>query len=413
MRKPPKMMNESPKPTGGKRSARRRNAPRESALAHPRLVFPASLRPEPPFGYGKSATGNAVIQGENLATLHLLRATLEESVRCIYIDPPYNNQERYRHYHDAQSHDEWLAAIVKRLYALRALLSVDGSLWVSIDDREVHYLKVAADQVFGRENFITTIVWQQRRSRENRKVFSNDHEYILVYAKSAPVFRTRRNLLPPGEELLKRYRNPDKDPRGPWQSISANVQDGHATKAQYYEIVAPNGKRHRPPKGRCWIYNEGRMREEVAAGNVWFGRDGSGVPRLKKFLDPSRVGLTPHTLWTSQEVGTNNDAKKHLLQLFPGEPVFDTPKPESLIARVLRIATDPGDLVLDAYLGSGTTVAVAHKMDRRYIGIESGDHAVTHCASRLRMVIDGEGGGISQEIGWKGGGGFEFFRAEE
>ena len=345
-----------------------------------------------------------------MQVLKTLHSKYAGRVQCVYIDPPYNNQEQYRHYPDTRSHKDWLNMMVERLLAIRPLLSIDGSLWISIDDREIHYLKVAADSIFGRDNFVTTVVWQQRTTRENRKVFSNNHEYLLVYAIDQRKFRARRNPLPAGPALLARYRNPDSDPRGPWQSISANVQAGHATASQFYDLRAPSGKIHSPPEGRCWVYTREKMQREIAAGNIWFGKSGDGVPRIKRFLKSSKVGLTPETLWPAVEVGTNDEAKKQLLNLFPNNGIFDTPKPEGLIRRVLEISSDPGDLVLDAFLGSGTTAAVAHKLSRRYIGIERGEHAVTYCAERLRLVVDGDSTGISSEIRWEGGGGFDFYR---
>lgn len=201
-----------------------------------------------------------------------MRERCAGAVRCIYIDPPHNNQERYRHYRDSASHTAWLETMVDRLAAMKPFLSADGSIWISIDDHELHYLKVAADDIFGRKNFVTTIVWQQRTTRENRKVFSNNHEYVLVYAVDQRSFRAARNLLPAGPDLLSRYKNPDSDPRGAWQSISANVQDEHATASQFYDLVAPNGRVHRPPEGRCWVYSQDKMKREIAAGNVWFGK---------------------------------------------------------------------------------------------------------------------------------------------
>ena len=360
--------------------------------------------------YGATVKDNALIHAENMCALQSLQETFAGRVRCIYIDPPYNNQERYRHYLDNQGHEEWLRAITSRLELLRPLLCQNGSLWISIDDREMHYLKVAADQVLGRRNFVSTIVWQQRTTRENRKVFSNNHEYLLVYAIDPQQFKAFRNPLSSGAEQLARYKNPDSDPRGPWQSISANAQDGHSVPSQHYEIVAPNGSIHHPPDGRCWVYTKSKIQKEIAAGNLWFGKNGNGVPRIKRFLNGHRIGLTPETLWTADAVGTSDEAKKQLLQLFPDEPVFDTPKPERLLSRVIAIATDEDDLVLDVYLGSGTTAAVAHKMNRRYVGIEQGGQAVTHCASRLRMVVDGDPTGISPMQGWKGGGGFSFYK---
>jgi adenine-specific DNA-methyltransferase len=359
---------------------------------------------------GAAKSGNMIVQGDNLLVLQLLRKQYEGSVKCVYLDPPYNNKESYNHYEDDTGHEAWIEAISARLTSIAPLLREDGSVWISIDDREAHYLKVEADRVFGRDKFLATIIWNQRTTRENRKAFSANHEYVLVYAKNPKLFTTTRNQLPTSAAVLGRFKNPDNDPRGPWQSVSANVQAGHATKGQFYEVVAPNGRRHVPPKGRCWGYSEHRMKDEIRKNNVWFGKDGNCVPRLKKFFSESNGGLTPETIWPASEVGTSKGAKKYLLGLFPNEEVFDTPKPEELIHRILHIATNPGDLVLDAYLGSGTTAAVAHKMGRHYIGIEEGDHAVSHCAERLRRVVGGEAGGISEAVVWKGGGGFDFLR---
>jgi adenine-specific DNA-methyltransferase len=202
------------------------------------------------YSYGQANTGNLIIRGENLFVLNSIASKYKGRIRCVYIDPPYNNHENYAHYSDGLSHDLWLNNITARIEVLIKLLTDNGSLWISIDDREVHYLKVAVDQVFGRNNFITTIIWQQRTTRENRKVFSNNHEYLLVYAKNAKCFADSRNLLPLRPEIRSRYKNRDNDPRGPWQSISLNVQAGHGTRSQFYELVAPNGKRHALPKGR-------------------------------------------------------------------------------------------------------------------------------------------------------------------
>lgn len=371
-----------------------------------------ALQHVPTLSLGEHGTGNMLIQGDNLSVLNELAPRFREQVRCVYLDPPYNNGESYLHYFDSMGHDEWLNAVTCRLRSVHPLLTEHGSAWISIDDSELHYLKVAADSVFGRENFIGTIVWERRTTRENRKVFSRNHEYLLAYAKNYAAWSDARNSMPLNEEIASRYQNPDNDPRGTWQSVTANVQDGHATPQQYYKLRSPGGKIHEPPKGRCWIYTKQKMLEEIRKNNVWFGRDGNGVPRLKKFLAERTAGLTPETLWRSDEVGTTAHAKKHLIELFDTKPLFDTPKPEALIKRVLHINSNPGDLVLDAYLGSGTTAAVAHKMGRRYIGIENGQHLETHCVHRLRQVIDGETGGISAEVGWEGGGGFDYYRVE-
>lgn len=361
--------------------------------------------------YGDRTADNALIHGDNLEILRVLSPKLLGSVRCIYVDPPYNNQESYVHYKDALPHEDWLAETAPRIEQLWPLLRDDGSLWISIDDREAHYLKVALDERFGRDAFAATIVWQHRTTRENRRAFSYNHEYILVYAKNPRIFRDTRNRLALTPAVLNRYRNPDDDPRGPWQSVSLNVQAGHGTKTQFYKLRTPNGRRLLPPQGRCWVFTKARMQEEIRAHNIWFGKDGKCVPRLKRFLvHDNRGGLTPETLWCAEDVGTTYLAKKHLIAMFPRRRQFDTPKPESLIARILSIATDSGDLVMDAYLGSGTTAAVAHKMKRRYIGIERERSAIDLAEARLRLVIAGEANGISTRFNWHGGGGFELYR---
>ncbi len=376
------------------------------------IIKHSKLKYEKEYSHGDENTENMIIQGDNYSVLDVLKDQFQHRVKCIYIDPPYNNGERYTHYHDDMQHEIWLDEITKTLEKLRPFLCEEGSLWISIDDSEVHYLKVAADKVFGRKNFITTIIWQQRNTRENRKVFSNNHEYILVYAQNPQKFKLSRNLLPSTPEMLARYKNPDNDPRGPWQSVSANVQAGHAVKSQFYELIAPNGKRHILPNGRCWVYNKERMNQEIKKNNIWFGKGGNSVPRIKKFLFEKAVGITPETLWIGNDVGTNKMAKKHILSLFPDSPVFDTPKPEQLIKRILDISTNKGDLVLDAYLGSGTTAAVAHKMKRNYIGIEVGVHLVDYVVPRMQYVIHGEKGGISQDVNWLGGGGFKYYQLQ-
>lgn len=359
---------------------------------------------------GARGTGNALIHGDNLHALDALAQLHSKSVKCVYLDPPYNNGETYEHYLDNLGHEEWLKTVRLRLEKIRALLREDGSVWISIDDSEVHYLKVAADAVFGRQNFVGTIIWERRTTRENRKAFSRNHEYLLVYAKDVELWTSVRNTLPLTKEVETRYKNPDGDPRGPWQSISANVQDGHATPHQFYELKSPGGRIHNPPKGRCWVYSKPKMLDEIAKNNIWFGKDGNAVPRIKRFLSERADGLTPDTLWRAADVGTTSAAKKQLLALFEEKSIFDTPKPEQLMQRIIEISTNPGELILDPYLGSGTTAAVAHKMQRAYIGIECGEHIMTHCVARLKRVIAGESGGISPVVNWNGGGGFDFFR---
>lgn len=364
---------------------------------------------EPKLCVGLAQPGSAIVHGENLAVLDSLGNAIKGRVKCVYIDPPYNNAEVYRHYDDRLSRRVWLERMKLRMRALRETLTVDGSLWVSIDDSELHNLRQIGEEVFQPENFISSVVWNHRKTRENRRPFSTNHEYILCFARSAEAFKRSRNLLAAPPEMLSRYKNPDNDPRGAWQSVSANVQDGHATKSQFYTLAAPNGRLHSPPKGRCWIYSKPKMEAEIGAGRIYFGRDGNAVPRIKKYLSEAAIGVAPSTLWMADEVGTTDSAKKHLMALLTKEAVFDTPKPEGLVHRILHIASNPGDLILDAYLGSGTTASVAMKMGRDFLGIEQGPHIATHCVNRLRAVHQGEAGGISSLVGWKGGGGCSFY----
>lgn len=348
---------------------------------------------------------HVLILGDNQKVLKDIKDTYEHQVSLIYIDPPYNRGDDFKFYKDTKNHDEWLEEMHTTILELREFLSAEGSIWISIDDFEMAYLKVCCDEIFGRENFVSTIIWQRRNTRENRKIFSNNHEYVLVYAKDINKFKKKRNLLPATQKLLDRYKNPDNDTRGPWQSVTLSVQAGHAVKSQFYTIVSPTGKKHKPPKGRCWIYNEERMQEEIKNNNIWFGSDGNGVPRLKKILDVSKLGVVPETLWNVEFAGSTKEAKQELLALeIYDEDVFDTPKPEQLIYRIMQIATNENDLVLDCFMGSGTTAAVAHKFGRNYIGIELNKRVYKYASERLKKVCNGESGGISSALEWNGGG---------
>ena len=325
----------------------------------------------------------------------------------VFIDPPYN-ADAAQIYEDNIEHSLWLTLIRPRLQILWTLLSNEGSIWISIDDNERDYLKVLCDEIFGRSNFIASIVWQKRYSRENREAIGDVHEYIIVYAKNPTRFKEIRNLVPMSEEQAKVYKNPNNDPRGRWRPVPMTAQAGHATPEQFYEIVAPGGKVHTPPAGRCWSLSKKTFEELLKDGRIYFGKDNNSHPNKIRYL--SEVpGVAPWTWWTCDEVGHTDSAKKEILALFP-DNIFDTPKPETLIQRIIHIATNPNDLVLDSFLGSGTTAAVAHKMGRRYIGIEMGEHAYTHCKKRLDMVVSGEDkGGISKAVDWKGGGGYRFY----
>lgn len=360
--------------------------------------------------HGDGRARNILIQGDNLHALKALLPYYAGKVKCIYIDPPYNTRSAFEHYDDNLEHTQWLSMMYPRLELLRDFLSEDGSIWISIDDTERDYLKVICDEIFGRSSFLTSISWQKRYSRENRESIGDSHEYILVYVSDKEKFKISRNLLPLTDKQKKNYKNPDKDSRGPWQSVSLLAQGYRPN--QMYEIVSPNGKIHTPPPGNCWKVIESEYRKAYEDSRITFGNDGNGVPRRKQFLSETK-GIVPWTWWPHEEVGHTDEAKKEINTLFGAEDAFDTPKPERLIQRILHIATNLGDLVLDSFLGSGTTAAVAHKMGRRYIGIEMGEHALTHCVPRLRKVIEGEQGGISEAVNWKGGGGFRFYRLGE
>jgi adenine-specific DNA-methyltransferase len=352
---------------------------------------------------------NLLIQGDNLLALKALIPFYAGRVKCIYIDPPYNTQSAFEHYDDKLEHSQWLSMMYPRFVLLRELLAEDGSIWVSIDDREGHYLKVLMDEVFGRQTFVASNVWQKRYSRENRESIGDVHEYLIVYAKDPERFKAVRNRVPLDEAQAKVYRNPDNaketDPAKRWRGLPMTAQGWRPN--QMYVITAPNGQEHRPPEGRCWSMIEPEFKKLVALGRIYWGKDGTAQPSVIRYLSEVE-GLVPWTWWPHEEVGHTDESKKECNVLFGADVSFGTPKPERLISRVLHIASNEGDLILDSCLGSGTTAAVAHKLGRRYIGIEMGAHARTHCLPRLQQVIDGEQGGISQAVDWKGGGGFRF-----
>lgn len=374
----------------------------------PREVPYHLLKREAAYGDAGAAADNLIIQGDNLLALKALIPFYAGRVKCIFIDPPYNTQSAFEHYDDNLEHSQWLSMMYPRLVLLRELLAEDGSIWVTIDDNEAHYLKVLMDEVFGRKNFVASIAWQKAFAKKSKAQISGSHDHILICAKSASSWS--RNLLPREGKALEAFKNPDNDHRGPWQSVAYSVQSEDAERRQEYRyaIELPSGRKVMPPTGRHWNGLPSRTEELRNDNRLWFGKDGDNAPRLKVFLNEVQDGIVPDTWWSHGDAGSNQDSKKELLQLFPGIEPFGTPKPEALMHRIISIASNHGDIVLDSFLGSGTTAAVAHKMGRRYIGIEMGDHARTHCVPRLEKVIAGEQGGISQAVGWQGGGGFSF-----
>jgi adenine-specific DNA-methyltransferase len=365
------------------------------------------LEAVPELSYGDPATENMLIQGDNLDALKALLPVYAGRVKCIFIDPPYNTRSAFEHYDDNLEHAQWLSMMYPRLELLRDLLSPDGSIWVTIDDNEAHYLKVVMDEIFGRKNFVTNVIWRKNYSpKSSARHFSEDHDHILVYAKAAD--RWVPNPMPRTDKQDRAYKNPDRDPRGAWKPSDLSARNFYSLGR--YSIQTPSGRLiDGPPGGNYWRVSETKFREMDQEKRVWWGNKGDAIPQIKRFLSEVKQGITPQTLWSYEDVGHTQEAKQEILALF-GSDVFITPKPERLIERIIRIATTSGDLVLDSFLGSGTTVAVAQKLNRRYVGIEMGEHAVTHCAPRLKNVTDGETGGVSEVAGWKGGGGFRFFR---
>jgi len=382
-----------------------------------------TLRPVPKAGVDEDTTGNMVIVGDNLQVLLALQKSYASSVKLIYIDPPYNtgndfiykdnfavDEELYlqdtrqadlhgRLVSNPQTsgrfHSNWLNFMYPRLAVARSLLSDAGSLWISIDDKERSNICAICDEIFGEENRVATFVWEKRTTRENRKVFSVNHDYVVCYARNKDQFQAERRMLPLSEDVLGRYENRDNDPRGPWQSVSLNAQAGHATKDQFYELTLPSGRKLSAPPGRCWVVTKPRMEELIADKRVWFGAKGDNTPRRKAFLSEAREGLTPHTLWTAEEVGTNDSAKKALNSLFGGVETFDTPKPVELIRRIVQIATskDEGDLVLDFFAGSGTTghsvwlENQAHNSNRRFILVQL-DASIDEKSASAKAILD-------------------------
>jgi adenine-specific DNA-methyltransferase len=353
---------------------------------------------------------NVLIQGDNLLALKALEADYAGKVKCVFIDPPYNTGSAFEHYDDGIEHSLWLSLMRDRLEIIRRLLSEDGSLWITIDDNEAHYLKILCDEIFGRSNFVRHVTWQKKYSVSNNyKGIASITDHVLIYRKS-DLFTNR--LLPRSNEAEARYANPDNDPRGPWKSVDYLNQASISQRPNLvYDIINPFTGEIVKNKVKAWKYELETHQIHVAEKRLWWGLKGeNSVPALKLFLSEVRDGMTPHNWWPHTEVGHTDEAKKESIALFGAEKVFSTPKPERLLQRVLTLATNPGDLVLDSFAGSGTSGAVAHKMGRRWIMVELGDHAITHIVPRLKAVVDGtDKGGITRISDWQGGGGFRFF----
>lgn len=349
---------------------------------------------------------NRLIFGDNLLALKALEQEFSGKVKCVFIDPPYNTGSAFAHYEDGLEHSIWLSMMRERLEIIRNLMSDDGSLWITIDDNEAHYLKVLCDEVFGRDCYVTTAIWEKADSpRNSARQFSTDHDYVLIFSKLPDWIPNR---LPRTDEANSIYQNPDSDSNGPW--LPGDPFANKPYSRGQYTITGPTGRNFSPPPGRYWRISEEKFWQLDREGRIWWGPNKSARPSIKRYLSEVQK-LVPRTLWTKKDAGSNRTSKNEMRALFPGVASFDTPKPEKLIERALIISTSIGDIVLDSFAGSGTTGAVAHKMGRRWIMVELGEHCHTHIIPRMKKVIDGEdAGGITEAVNWNGGGGFRYYR---
>ncbi|MBI3284398.1 MAG: site-specific DNA-methyltransferase [Burkholderiales bacterium] len=366
--------------------------------------------------HGDADAANWLVRGDNLDALKALLPFYAGRVKCIFIDPPYNTRSAFEHYDDNLEHSQWLSMMYPRLELLRDLLAEDGSIWVTIDDNEAHYLKVMMDEVFGRRNFVANVVWQKKYAVANdHKTIAPMHDHIMVYRKSQSWMR---NLMPRTDEKDRQYKFEDE--KGIFRSSDYTCNKTAEERPNlYYSIAQPNtGAEIWPSKTRVWAYSREEHLRHVAEGFIYWGKDGKGkTPAYKRYKHLLKNdGIVPQTLWMHDFAGHTDGSRKEVREVLGSISLIDdfiTPKPELLISRVLQVATQPGDLVLDSFLGSGTTAAVAHKMGRRWIGIEMGEHAHTHCLPRLQKVLGGEQGGISKAVAWQGGGGFRYMQLGE
>lgn len=378
----------------------------------PRLE-PRILIEEPEFSHHAATRkdgdifDNLLIHGDNLLALKALETdpAVCGKVKCVFIDPPYNTFSAFEHYDDGLEHSLWLGMMRDRLEILRSLLSDDGSIWITIDDNECHYLKVLCDEVFGRSNFFGSIVWQHSvQGKNDAKTVSLHHNYLLVYQKTSSF---ERNKLPRKTEHNVNYSNPDSDPNGPWRA--GDVRSPNTRENLKYDVITPSGKKI-PPPDKGWRWSKETFAEKVSTGEITFVNQETRV--LRKIYLKDQDGRVPESIWFGEEAGTTREATNDLQVLLNlVDTTFATPKPERLIQRVVEISTKRGDLVLDSFAGSGTTGAVAHKMGRRWIMVELGDHAKTHIVPRMKKVIDGtDQGGVTEATGWTGGGGYRFVK---
>ena len=404
---------------------------KEAVVNHHQQVPFRLLKDVPDLACGDPGSGNLIVQGDNLEALKALLPYYAGQVKCIYIDPPYNTGNEGWAYNDnvnspiirdwlgkvvgkegetLDRHDRWLCMMYPRLALLKQFLSEDGSIWISMDDSEISLLRILMDEIFGHERFVACNVWQKRYSRENREAIGDVHEYLLVYAMDPKRFKAIRNRVDFDKKQLKNYKNQNNDPRGPWQSISMTAQGWRPN--QMYTISAPNGIIHKPPEGRCWSLIESEYLKLKKANRLWWGKDGNGVPRQIRYLSEVE-GLVPWTWWPHEEVGHTDESRKEIQSIMGTQTAFDTPKPSRLIERVFQIATNPGDIVLDSFSGSGTTghavlkmnAALPEKQQRRFILVEMESEIARKVTSeRVRRVAQGYTNAKGEAVAGLGGG---------
>ena len=358
---------------------------------------------------------NLFVKGNNLLVLHSLKDQYRSKVKLIYIDPPYNTGNDSFGYNDRFNHSCWLTFLRNRLEIARELLREDGLIWINIDDDEAHYLKVLCDEIFGRGNFVANIIWQKKYTIANdARYFSDNHDHILVFAKD--MSRTVVKGIERTEEQNRRYSNPDNDPNGPWMTQPLHAKSGNISN---FSFTFSNGVIWKPPRGTYPRYTRKSLARFEVEGRLWFGKHGDAVPRVKKYLKDME-NVRPATIWFHRDVGNNDEANREVRSLI-SDYDFQTPKPERLLKRIIHIGSDEGDIVLDFFAGSGTTAAVAHKMNRHWIAVEQLDYAEHIPIERMKRVVgkkdgskgnpgelDYDTGGISDAESWQGGGEFIF-----
>lgn len=348
-----------------------------------------------------SDTDNLILKGNNLIALHTIKERFSGKVKLIYIDPPYNTGTDSFKYNDRFNHSTWLTFMKNRLEIAKELMTEDGSIWINIDSNESHYLNVLLDSIFGENNFIADVIWNHtKQSKNDERFFSRHYNHLLVYAKNKESLNPFK--LPRTEEDNKNYKNPDNDPRGLWRS--GDVRSPNLRPTLKFNITAPDGTIIKPPDNG-WRWSKETIEQKIKTKEIIFKPDNSGI--IRKIYLADQTGRTPENIWYSSESGTTREANSELKALF-GSSVFSTPKPERLLQRIIHLGSNENDIILDFFMGSATTQAVAMKMNRRFIGIEQMDYIETVSVPRLRKVIEGEQGGISKDVGWTGGGSFVY-----